>query len=62
MLPHSYNIIIDSAVGTPGHGEYVADGLNFIDKIIYNFLMAKSQVNGSMGYDNHTAFHNYTYK
>ena len=37
MLSHSCNIIIDSAVGTPGHGEYVADGLNFIDKIIYNF-------------------------
>ena len=32
MLPMKYNIVIDRAVGAPGHGKDVVDGLNALDE------------------------------
>ena len=32
MLSMKYNIVIDRAVGAPGHGKDVVDGLNAVDK------------------------------
>eukprot|EP00957_Ditylum_brightwellii_P112676 8589324-Ditylum_brightwellii.AAC.1 len=32
MLSMKYNIVIDRAVGAPGRGKDVADGLNAVDK------------------------------
>ena len=34
MFAQAYNIIIDSVVGSPGHGRYVVDVLNATDKKI----------------------------
>ena len=32
MVAMKYNIVIDCAVGAPGHGKDVVDGLNAVDK------------------------------
>ena len=32
LLSKEYNIVIDRAVGAPGHGKDVVDGLNAVDK------------------------------
>ena len=34
-------IVIDRVVGAPGHGKYVVDGLNAIEKWIFKLSMTK---------------------
>ena len=36
MLAHAYKIIIDSSVGSTGHGREVVDDLNDTEKFAFN--------------------------
>ena len=44
MLLHAYQITIDRAVGAPGHGKDVVDGLNAVDKNYLFKLMSRIKV------------------
>ena len=44
MLSHAYNITIDHAIGAPGHGKDVVDGLYAVDKNYLFKLMSRMKV------------------
>ena len=59
MLAVKHNITIDRAVGAPGHGKDLIDGLNAVDKMYLKALMMRTSVAGEAEEDeklNHTAW------
>ena len=44
---HAYNIVINRGVGAPGHGKYVADGLNVTDNFFITMLIKTIQLTGA---------------
>ena len=44
VLSHAHKIIIDSGAGAPGHGKYVVDGLNAMNKRYLSTLMKTVQL------------------
>ena len=61
MLNHAYDIIIGNAFRETKYIQYVAYGLNTIDKIYLSMLMDRWQFLGSSGYDNHVVVHTSEY-
>ena len=51
MLAHTYNIIIDRGVGSPGNVRYVVDGLNATEKRLLSILMKNVKLPGASAYD-----------
>ena len=56
-LAHALNIAIDRAIGAPGHGKDVVDGLNAVDKNYLKTLMSQIQVPGADNLHNAFAAH-----
>ena len=50
ILTHAYDIIIDSGVGVPGHGQYIVDGIDATEKCFISMLMANLKSPGVKGY------------
>ena len=55
-----YSFIIDCGISAPGHGKYVFDGLNTIDKRCIYQLMSNVQIPGSHIFDSQILIHSIT--
>ena len=47
VMSQCYSIIIDRGISAPGHGKYVVDGLNDVDKTYIYQFMFNVQIPGS---------------
>ena len=62
VMSQCYSIIIDRGMSESGHGKYVVDGLNAVDKrYIYQF-MSTVQLPGSVRFDSQIQMHTGTEK
>ena len=57
VMPHCYSIIIDQGIIAPGHGKYIVDGINAIDKHYIYQLMSNVKITGSNRFDSHMQMH-----
>ena len=60
MLAHTYNIITDRGVGSPGYFREVVDALNATDKRFILMITATVKLAGASYYDSHMAIHTST--
>ena len=56
MLSHTYKIVIDSDVGSPGHRKYAVDVLNSTNNF-FSMLVTTVQFNGTASNDSQMPIH-----
>ena len=57
VISQCYSIIIDRGISAPGHGKYVVDWLNSVDKRYVYQLMSTVQLPVSKIFDSHIQMH-----
>ena len=50
-MSQCYSVIIDQGISTPGHGKYVVDVLNAVDKSYIYKLVSNVKLPGSNRFD-----------